>query len=235
MNLVECLMKTGLTGHESELYITLSREGALTGYEAAKATGISRANAYQALAGLVAKGAAYTVEGKVLHYTAVPAEEYCANVGRFMKTVLEKITQECPTGKNSSEPYLTISGFTHILNKMKNMIEGAQARVYVSLSDKELASIHDTLESAVKRGLKVVAIVSGKARPEGVTIYPMNKEPGSVRLIADSSYVLTGTLSGSEEDTCLFSKNKSLVELIKDSLKNEIRLSQLASEVTDQD
>ncbi len=48
MNLEECLMKTGLTRHESELYIALCREGELTGYEAAKITGIPRANAYQA-------------------------------------------------------------------------------------------------------------------------------------------------------------------------------------------
>ncbi len=58
MNLVECLMKTGLTRNESELYIALCREGELTGYEAAKLTGIPRANAYQALAGLADKGGA---------------------------------------------------------------------------------------------------------------------------------------------------------------------------------
>ena len=43
MTLIQCLMKTGLTRHESELYVALCREGEMNGYEAAKATGIPRA------------------------------------------------------------------------------------------------------------------------------------------------------------------------------------------------
>ena len=94
LNLVEYLMKTGLTRHESELYIALCREGELTGYEAAKITGIPRANAYQALSGLVDKGGAYTIEGSVQHYIAVPVNEYCENVIFHMREVTEKIRRE---------------------------------------------------------------------------------------------------------------------------------------------
>ena len=60
MDNVERLMEFGLTRHEASLYILLTLEGSLNGYEAAKQSGISRSNAYNALAGLVDKGAAYT-------------------------------------------------------------------------------------------------------------------------------------------------------------------------------
>ncbi len=53
MDLVDSLMKAGFTRHEAVLYLTLSREGELTGYEAAKISNIPRSNAYLALAGLV--------------------------------------------------------------------------------------------------------------------------------------------------------------------------------------
>jgi sugar-specific transcriptional regulator TrmB len=227
MKLTESLMKTGLTRHESELYAALSREGELTGYEAAKVTGIPRANAYQALAALVEKGGAYLVEGSVSRYIAVPVEEYCKNVISHMEEATEIIKRECPQGGKPYEPYITISGFKHILDKMKNIIDGAQERVYMSIGDTEFAYIKDEAQKALKRGVKVVAISSGKIDIKDTTVHFTFKAHGQIRLIADSANVLTGSLTGSEQDTCLYSKNKPLVELIKDSLKNEIKLAEL--------
>ena len=45
-----------------------------------------------------------------------------------------------------------------------------------------------------------------------------------VRLIVDSSFVLTGEISGSEHDTCLYSGQQNLVNLMKEALKNKIEL-----------
>jgi hypothetical protein len=56
-----------------------------------------------------------------------------------------------------------------------------------------------------------------------MTCYLAQKQYGSVRLITDSSNVLTGQLNGSNP-TSLFSMNPNLVNLIKDSLTNEIKL-----------
>lgn len=224
-------MKTGLTRHESELYYALCREGDLTGYEAAKISGIPRSNTYQALAGLVDKGGAYIIEGSVPNYSAVPVEEYCTNVKNNISDVLENIIKECPASKNPSEPYFTVNGFKHIVNKMKNIIDNAKERIYISISQKELQYLEKDLIQAYKRGLKVVLISEdcGSALDalDGILFHRVNIQRGQIRLIADSSYVLTGEFLGSNDDTCLFSKNKPLVELIKDSLKNQIRLSQI--------
>ena len=230
MNLIECLMETGLTRHESELYVALSREGEMNGYEAAKVTGIPRANAYQALAALTDKGGAYLIEGSVQRYAAVPPEEYCDNVYRHITGVLDQIKKDCPVGKTESEPYITITGFHHIVDKMKNIINQAKERVYISLSETETPYVKGELIRACERGLKVVAITSGNLIIQGATIHTINKRSGHVRLIADSSQVLTGEISGLDGDACLYSMNKPLVELIKDSLKNEIKLAQLEAE-----
>lgn len=227
MDLIEALIRTGLTRSESELYVALNREGELTGYEAAKITGIPRANAYQSLASLVEKGGAFFIEGKAQKFVAVPPEEYCRNILRQMEEVTAEILRQCPKTRKTCEPYITITGYRHILQKMRNIIHEARERVYISASEKELSLILPELEEAMKRGLKVVAITSGNGLAEGAIVYRINKTPGQVRLIADSSTVLTGTITGSNEDTCLYSKNKPLVELIKESLKNEIKLSEL--------
>jgi len=224
LQLIESLIKTGFTRTESELYIALCREGDLTGYEAAKITGISRANAYQALAGLVNKGGAYTVDGPVLHYTAIPVEEYCRNVMARMAKILVVIKNECPEIRKQSEPYITISGFSHIVEKMINIINEAKERVYVSMTEKELPYLKEALEGAAGRGLKVVGILPKESELKGAIVHVISKQSGQVSLIADSAHVLTGNINGNDSDTCLYSKNKPLVELIKDSLKNEIRI-----------
>ena len=46
---IECLIHYGLTRQEAIVYHRLLTDGKQTGYEIAKATGISRSNAYSAL------------------------------------------------------------------------------------------------------------------------------------------------------------------------------------------
>jgi sugar-specific transcriptional regulator TrmB len=205
----------------------LCKEGELTGYEAAKLSGIPRSNAYQVLSGLVDKGGANLIEGTVPRYVAVPVEEYCSNCLAHMKEIVGVIKKECPQLKETSEGYQTVSGLLNIRDKIRTIIENAKERVYVSISEKEIDYFKEALETIAAKGLKVVAIISGETKLKGVITYNISNGSGHIRLIADSSYVLTGTITGSDDDKCLYSKNKPLVELLKDSLKNEIRLSEL--------
>lgn len=52
MAYIEDLMQFGLTRQESAIYYALLSEGMMTGYEAAKVSGVSRSNTYTALAAL---------------------------------------------------------------------------------------------------------------------------------------------------------------------------------------
>ena len=62
---------------------------------------------------------------------------------------------------------------------------------------------------------------------EGAVIYYEEKSRQQIRLIADSTNVLTGDVDDGEYSTCLYSKKKNLIDLVKDSLKNEIELISL--------
>lgn len=225
MDISEALMKVGFTRHEAALYITLCGEGELTGYEAAKLSGIPRSNAYLALAGLVEKGAAYKIEGNAMKYIAVPGTELAENIRRETQSVLDYIKQHLPEPQKQTEPFITIVGETHIVNKMNNIIHRAESRVYVSMAAEELEYIREPLAAAMDRGLKVVVITSPGCRMEGALLYHSPKQPGQIRIIADGAHVLTGELT----TTCLYSENQNLIQLIKDSLVNEIKLIELTS------
>ncbi|QNU68056.1 TrmB family transcriptional regulator [Ruminiclostridium herbifermentans] len=223
MDVIEALMQAGFTKHESILYVTLCREGELTGYEASKLTGISRSNAYLGLAGLSDKGGAYKINGETLKYAPVDSNELAENIKRKFNKVIKVIEEEIPQVNKSKDTFITINGDEQIINKIKNLINYAQYRIYISISREHLDYVIEELKSAQKRGLKVVIITSEGVQFEGMTCYKSQMNYGSIRLITDSANVFTGQLSG-ENSTGLFSMNNNLVDLIKDSLKNEIKL-----------
>lgn len=48
-----------------------------------------------------------------------------------------------------------------------------------------------------------------------------------MRLISDSRYVLTGELTGSPRDICLYSGQRVFVDALKEAMRNEIKLIEL--------
>jgi HTH-type transcriptional regulator, sugar sensing transcriptional regulator len=221
------LMRFGLTNQEARVYCTLCAEGEMTGYEVAKATGISRSNVYTALAGLVEKGAAYLSEENVTRYMPVPAKEFCDSRIAALQRDRDELIRVLPARVEDTEGYLTIVGETNILARMRAMITGAQMRIYASMSAQIMERVRPELEDALARGLKVVLITEKSFTLEGAVVWYSEKKQRQIRLIVDSSCVLTGDLDDGEYSTCLYSRKKNLTDLFKEDLKNEIRLIQL--------
>ncbi len=228
MSVLENLCATGLTRHEAQLYILLSSEGLMTGYEASKQSGISRSNAYLALAGLVSKGAAMSIDGEATRYAALPVQEFCDNNRRHFERILDEIQTDMPAQSEMVEPFLTIRGKVHILDKIRNLISQTEQRIYLSLASAELQMILPDLSALIRQGKKVVLITSAPVDLPGATVYLADKKPGQIRMIADSSKVLTGDLTAREhESSCLYTQHKAVVSLVKESMINEISLIKL--------
>lgn len=225
MNLIECLTNFNLTKQEATLYVLLLKSGQLTGYEAAKQTGISRSNTYTALAGLVDKGAAYILEeSKVTRYTPVAPEEFCTNKIDRLVEIKKELLSQLPVLQSDAEGYITIKGEREIINKLKNTVRQAKARIYASANARVLEVLKPELEAALKKGLKVVIISDKSFALDGAICYGTVKQNEQIRLIADSHTVLTGDLEDEENSTCLYSCKRNLVDLFKEALKNEIAL-----------
>lgn len=223
MPIIEKLIKFGLTRQESLLYLTLYKEKCLTGYEASKLTGISRSNTYGGLAGLVDKGAAYIMEGAVTKYVPVPLDEFCDNKIRELLKEKEFLQKHIPKGRELSEGYITIEGRRHIFDKMKNMLEQAEHRVYISVSEKLLPFVQPEIEQLLKDSKKVVIITNKAPALDGAIVYLTEDKGEQIRLIIDSKTVLTGELS-EIENTCLYSGQKNFVNVFKEAMSNEIKL-----------
>lgn len=225
MDIIEQLMSFSLTRQEALIYIILHSEGMLTGYEVSKLSGISRSNSYTTLASLVEKGAANIIEDTATHYVPVEINEFCDNKIRALIKTKTVLSENIPKGKEELNGYITIKGQNHVLDKIISMIVSANERIYISVSGIILEQLTPYLQKAVTEKLKVVVITNPPFKLDGAILY-LAKEPlNEIRLIVDSTAVLTGDISA--EGSCLYSKKQNLVDLFKQTIKNEMRLIEL--------
>ena len=221
---IELLTQFNLTSNEALIYYTLLTNGSLNGYQIAKITGVSRSNTYASLSSLVDKGCAYVVDGESKIYSPLDISEFCSNRIRNLETAKNKLIELVPSGTANEPEYITIKGAEHIKDKISNIIEGTKQRIYLSMPKKVLDLYEPMIVSLASDKIKVVIITDCAADIEKASVYISAEPLYQVRIIADSSKVLTGDFEG---PTCLYSEKKNLVELIKDSIRNEMTLIQL--------
>lgn len=223
----EKLRQFGLTRQEAVLYQCLLGEGKSSGYELAKLTGISRSNVYAALSALVDKGGArIQEEGRTSRYTPVELEEFCENHIRHLQETKEWLVRHVPADRAEEEGYITIKGTDNIVDKVRYLLTHTRERVYLVCESRILGRFMGELEALAAEGKKVVILTDRHVEVKGeqVRIYDCAEEKGTIGVISDSSFALTGSVGAGAADTCLYSGQKTFVELYKRALANEIEL-----------
>ena len=88
------LTRFGFTPTEGLIYEALLTNGPGTGYALARAAGLARANAYSALEGLVAKGAARVEGGRPRQYRPEPPTSLIARISNDQGLALERLSTD---------------------------------------------------------------------------------------------------------------------------------------------
>ena len=228
--LVDRLISFGLTRQEATVYLCLYKQGGMTGYEVSKETGISRSNAYKALASLVDKGAANKADGQAQKITSVDVKEFCENKIRYLEQAKQLLEENMPLQKSEQEGYITITGDHHIYGKIKNMLENAHMRVYISIAGQLFPKISDDINSLLRQKKKVVILTDEPLELNEATVYITKSHGSQIGIISDSEYVLTGEFGKGTESTCLYSDQKNFVQVFKDSMANEIKLLEIGEQ-----
>lgn len=215
------LHKLGFTPIEATVFVTLCKHGALTGYEVAKLSGISRSNVYAALYSLQEKGKCEVSEGETTKYIAISKEELLLSTQREMQQRLEEISTFFPTPIQTNEPYVTIRGYDNVLNKIKNCISLCESHLYLLCSASNALLFKDEL-LAIDKTCRITIICEAPLTmsPE-VKVFLKEKDPKGFHMIIDTNSVITGDLD-LEHAQCLFSKNDSLVRLMRESFITEL-------------
>lgn len=227
-NLVERIISFGLTRQEAVFYLALYKNGALTGYEVSKLTGISRSNVYNGLANLVTQGAAYIAEeGSVTKYIALDFAEFSENKIRTLEQEKTYIIQNLPEKEPDSLEFIMIEGQEHILNKLYHMLIQSKYRVYIYVNSNILLLLQEQLKDCIARGIKVVIITDYLVNVENSKLYIHQIVDSQIQLIVDSNLVLMGEINAG----CLYSRQKNFVNVFKQSFANTIKLIELENKI----
>ena len=221
--IIDILTEFSLTRQEASIYAALLNHGDMTGYEVAKDTGFSRSNVYAALNDLVEKGAAYLVEGEATKYRPVEIKTFTSNKISELKKSAEYLEKHGPQKVIAADGYITIVGAKNIRNKMHEMIEKTELRLYLMAPAQIVKDFEEDLKRLISEGKKIVLLTQDYS-VKGAKVYNTKVEEGQIRFITDSAYVLTGELTDDEHNTCLYSGQKNLVEVMKEALKDKITL-----------
>jgi len=225
--LFEALKRAGLTGQEVHLYLALLKNNGITGYEAAKITGISRSNAYAALTSLVNKGLAAHSHEKVKKYAALSKPDLLASLKRRNDDLISFLEIHLPDTTDHGVPYLTISGYDNIVEKIFNMVDLAKKRIYISIHSDELTALMEPVRKCAARGIKTVILSDKRPEIEGITFYRKKKQSGFVKIIADTAKILTTDFTRDPKNG-LYSEDPHLVQLMREAIVNEIELHHIS-------
>jgi sugar-specific transcriptional regulator TrmB len=167
------------TPTESHVYEVLVTRGPGTGYAIARAAGLARANAYSALEGLVAKGAARAEPGRPRRYRPEAPQVLLGRVVDRQSQAIDSLSRELERVSAPASPTLTevtsLRGAGQLLT-----LEIARARQRVDLC-------------APADSYRMVGPALRRAAQSGVTLVlwsdePVTGEVGSIRVVGNSEW-----------------------------------------------
>lgn len=230
----KALRRMGLTGHEAQVYISTVQKQQQTGYEIANDTGIARANVYAALSTLLDKGYVHKVNETPARYVAVTPSELSAKVLHSIEEAGQFLVENLKEQDIEEDSVINLTGEENILEKTIYLLQNAESTIYIDAFAGDLHRLSPELIQACRRGIKVVIISLGKFFLPDMLIYE-NLTPASwiinegrpLRLIVDSSLMLTGELGREKLSRGIYSRNTTLVMLAKHSYTQEIILAEV--------
>ena len=164
---LELLKAAGMSGYEAKAYVALLRaDGPVNGYEVAKSSGVPRSTVYETLAKLVARGAAFEVQGPSTGaaYVALPAEALIGRLDRDRSVTIKGLADVLPTLVEPRETHLVqhVHGTGHVIARAVDVIAGARRTIFASLWPEEVESLRTALDDAVARDVDVSLICFGE-------------------------------------------------------------------------
>jgi sugar-specific transcriptional regulator TrmB len=226
------LKKFGLDQYESDVYLTLVREGICTAQITSKKSKVPHGKIYTILTSLEQKGFVKKFEGIPKRYVAVEPniiaaesirkkQEQLLKLQQKSNSMIKQLTNIKPFEEKEDEIQI-IEGYKNYLNFSVKLHQQAE-KEWCTISELSTYKPHiDAYRDMVKRGLKIKMLTSKEeATPEKLALW---KEIGiQIRMgeftptkfsIIDNNQI-TLRFSGENRYLSLWIKNKSLAESMK--------------------
>ena len=163
---VELLKDAGFSGYEAKAYTALlSSGGPLNGYEIAKQSGVPRSTVYETLGKLVARGAAFEVEGdhQGVLYLALPWDSLVRRLREERDRTLEGLEEVLPLlgGGASARMVHRVAGHDDVVARSLDVIASSSRSLWLSIWPQQAPELGPAVSAAADRGVEVFVIAYG--------------------------------------------------------------------------
>ncbi len=225
-SIIYLLREFEFTESEAKAYVALLENGACTGYEVSKLSGVARSKIYNVLETLTQRGALVSCqEEKSTCYSAIPVEQLSSVIRRRINKNLAKLEQE---GKKLSSPHSDeriwyLSNWESAKARCLQMIGGAKKEVLLQIWANELDEEFEACIREKETALDRVAMVFYDEAESYDTTIPKFykhgfeqdklKEMGGrwLTVTVDNEEMIYITFNDTEMVQAIYSKNADIV------------------------
>lgn len=221
------LLKTfDFTESEAKAYITLMQNGACSGYEVSKLSGVPRSKIYNILENLYNKGyITSTHDGKLLLYKAEPIEQVIRLIKNLTEDKLKLLSEQTLNFKveKDNERIWNLDGYEIIINKCLDLIESADKEILIEIWADDLTTRLEDIIIEKQNSLGRVLIILYDSKnlydtkikkyyKHGFEKSKLNDAKHRwITLTIDSIEMLHATIINQNVAECIFTKNSGLV------------------------
>ncbi|MFT4625377.1 MAG: hypothetical protein ACI8PZ_004045 [Myxococcota bacterium] len=233
------LMEVGLTRNEALAYLTLladdTKQG-LTGYEVAARSGIPRSVVYTTLGKLENNGAAFAWGDKPARFVGTDPESFIESRRLETRTRLDALAESLAKlpKRVRPEPVWILSSYDEVLDRIDQLVRGAERSVYLSLWPREIERLAPAFAAVADRELhgvlhcptRLASPPAGFACWADATPSKDTKHGWSHKAIAvvDRSTALIGGTELDADNQAVSSSNPSIVDVATNHLILDITL-----------
>jgi sugar-specific transcriptional regulator TrmB len=226
------LHRFGFTTTEARVYIALLGITPATGYAVAQAAKLARANAYDALETLAARGAVTRLPGRPSRYAALDPESLVGRLRRDFSTGLDALARTlgqlrqagAPGGVHAVAP---ITDRASLVAQVTDCAGGARTELLAVLGP-WISDAYADLES-LRAGVSARVLSLGAPAPTGAMIRPVPAREMEaywgglpVALVADRRWTVLGIVSGSAAATGIATDHPAVMPFVRHLLRREL-------------
>lgn len=249
-NIFEIMKKYGYSENETKVYQTLLGCDFLTGYEAAKQSGVPRSKVYNILSNLMNKGLVMTnhTSNSTL-YKAVSFEKVTSLIE---KEVLEDVEclndlfRDCE--KMSEDEFIwNIKEYDLLYFKIKELMEKAKLNIYIQIWSSELTSeLEDLIKKREMDGLHIAVILYDEKERyhtslKNVFLHGFEQEKLKelqnkwISISIDEQEILYASIHNEKYVSGVYTKNKSMVFFLTEYILHDIYCLKLIEDLKELD
>lgn len=232
--IIQTMRQLGFTANEGKAYIALLKKHPATGYEVSARSGIPRSAVYNVLRRLENLGLVNSVQAKPARYVPLEPERLSDLLAvRFSSTMDDlKSAMKNLAGRMAPATTWTVQGYAAMIERARQVIEGARRSVYASIWGREAKQLEEPLKQALANGVEIL-LFSFTPLPEGVGrcySYGITEEElGSywshkIILIGDHKEALIGGAELKPENRAVVTNESSLIEMAIANLVLDVTL-----------